>query len=451
MRKIRLLLVALVMLCGLAAAPAAPPKTVAHAPQGSWPIRADVTALTQEQRRKDRESFEVVWKTVRDAHPDPRFGGVNWQGVREELRPRMEKVESRDEARAIMQEMLNRLGHSHVGIVPASLYEDLPGGPAGVRRRAVPGFDVRMVGDEAMVVSVTAGLPAARSGVRPGWLVRKINGEELAPTLARIRKAVTRAPDALAEQAALVQAQLRGDEGKEVAVTFRDGSGKEVTVAIPRARPRGNRVQFGQTPPVYVHFEARKLDNDIAYFSLSNFYDPQRVMPAFARAVRENPNARGFILDLRGNPGGLIAMTQGLGSWFIDQPDRKLGTMIGRTNSVDLHLNPRAATYRGRLAILVDEFSASSSEFLAGGLQDLGRARVFGRPTTGRALPSRLLRLPNGDRLQYVDADYVSAAGRRLEGNGVQPDEVVALDRQALLAGRDPTLEAARQWLRSRP
>ena len=57
--------------------------------------------------------------------------------------------------------------------------------------------------------------------------------------------------------------------------------------------------------------------------------------------------------------------------------------------------------------------TAARDEFLAGGLQDLKRARVFGRPTPGAALPSRILRLPNGDRLQYVIADYVSASGKR--------------------------------------
>jgi carboxyl-terminal processing protease len=60
-----------------------------------------------------------------------------------------------------------------------------------------------------------------------------------------------------------------------------------------------------------------------------------------------------------------------------------------------------------------------------------------------------LLRLPNGDRLQYVFADYLSASGRRLEGNGVEPDEVVPADRRALLDGRDPALEAAVRWIRS--
>jgi carboxyl-terminal processing protease len=438
MRKLLLLLAALLVWVGTAAAPPALPTAAARTSTAK-------PGLTKEQRQKNLESFDLAWKTVRDEHYDPKLGGVNWQRVREELRPRVEKADSMDEARKVMQEMLDRLGHSHVGIIPGSLYEDL----GKARHLAEPGFDVRMVDGEAVVVRVKAGLPAAKAGVRPGWRIRKINGQELAPTLARVRKAIKKTPHVQAFQALVVQSELRGKEGKKVAVTFLDGSGKERTLSIPRARPLGQLVRQVGIPPLYVHFESRKVDNDIGYFYLSDFLDPMRVMPAFGDTVRKNLKAEGFILDLRGNGGGMIAMGIGMGSWFVDQPDLKLGTAIYRTGKTPYTLNPREVTYKGPVAILVDELSGSMSEILAAGLQDLKRARVFGQRTVGAALPSQFRRLPNGDRLQYVFADYVSAGGKRLEGNGVQPDKVVPRDRRALLDGRDPTLEAAVRWIRS--
>jgi carboxyl-terminal processing protease len=406
--------------------------------------------LTKEERQKNIDSFETVWQTVRDTHYDSKLGGVNWQAVREELRPRVEKAESMVEARNVMNDMLERLGHSHVGVLPASLYEDSIKGKIGQSiPHAGPGFDIRVVDGAVLVTHVSPGLPAAKAGVRPGWLVHKIDGKSLAPTMQKIREAVKKKTDVPVEQTYAVKSILRGDEGEEVTVGFLDADGKEVSLKIARSMPAGNRVQFGNLPPTYVHFESRKLDGDIGYFSLSAFLDPARVMKAFSDTVRQNEKSEGFVLDLRGNAGGLIVMAQGLGGWFVDQPNLKLGTMISRSSKQPLILNPRDITYRGPLAILVDECSASSSEFLAGGLQDLKRARVFGRPTPGAALPSNLVRLPNGDRLQYVVADYISANGKRLEGNGVQPDEIVTLDRQALLEGRDPILDAATQWIRT--
>jgi len=80
-------------------------------------------------------------------------------------------------------------------------------------------------------------------------------------------------------------------------------------------------------------------------------------------------------------------------------------------------------------------------------MQAIGRARVFGEHTPGLALPALLLRLPTGDILMHVMADFTDPTGRRVEGRGVVPDTVVPLTRRDLLAGRDAQLEAALAWI----
>jgi carboxyl-terminal processing protease len=140
-------------------------------------------------------------------------------------------------------------------------------------------------------------------------------------------------------------------------------------------------------------------------------------------------------------------MAMGIGGWFVREPDQQLGTMTTRDAQLRFVLNPRVETYDGKLAILIDGCSMSTSEILAGGLQDLGRARIFGTRSAGAALPSAIARLPNGDGFQFVFANYASADGEPLEGRGVVPDVEAAPDRAALLAGRDPALEAAMEWI----
>jgi carboxyl-terminal processing protease len=81
----------------------------------------------------------------------------------------------------------------------------------------------------------------------------------------------------------------------------------------------------------------------------------------------------------------------------------------------------------------------------------LGRARVFGTPSPGMALPAQMRPLPNGDRLMYAFADYIDGQGRRIEGVGVTPDVVVNIRRSDLASGNDPVMEAASAWLRSHP
>jgi carboxyl-terminal processing protease len=91
--------------------------------------------------------------------------------------------------------------------------------------------------------------------------------------------------------------------------------------------------------------------------------------------------------------------------------------------------------------------SASTSEMFSASLQALGRARVFGERTSGQALPAIATRLPNGDVLMHVIADFVAADGSRIEGRGVVPDEPVPLTRADLFAGRDAPFDAAIRWI----
>jgi carboxyl-terminal processing protease len=132
-----------------------------------------------------------------------------------------------------------------------------------------------------------------------------------------------------------------------------------------------------------------------------------------------------------------------------------LGTITTRESSLKLVANPRIVSTRGQpvkpfagpVAILVDAGSYSASEIFSGGMQAVRRARVFGAQTAGGALPAVLERLPGGDVLQYAIGDFQTADGQRIEGRGVVPDEIVVPTRADLLAGRDPVLDAAVDWI----
>jgi carboxyl-terminal processing protease len=178
------------------------------------------------------------------------------------------------------------------------------------------------------------------------------------------------------------------------------------------------------------------------------FIDPGRLMPVFNEAMESFMEADGLVIDLRGNPGGMPGMAMGMAGWLISEKSRRLGTMITRDTELKLIVFPRPKTYSGPVAVLVDGLSGSCSEIMAGGLKDLDRARIFGSRTMGAALPSVIEKLPNGDGFQYAFANYVSEGGEVLEGVGVIPHVEVAPSRDALVAGRDPVLDAAVAWIR---
>ena len=128
-------------------------------------------SLTPLERKLNIDSFEYVWKTVRDKHWQTKPGGLDWQAVHDELRPAIEKADSMEAARAVLNDMLGRLHQTHFGIIPAELYSDLDSEHASGDSTA--GLDVRVLGSEALVTSVDAGSGAASAGVERGWQILK--------------------------------------------------------------------------------------------------------------------------------------------------------------------------------------------------------------------------------------------------------------------------------------
>jgi carboxyl-terminal processing protease len=401
-------------------------------------------ALTPEQRELNIQSFEYVWTAIRDKHWQTSPGGLDWQAIHAEFRPKIEAADSMDAARSVLNEMLGRLHQTHFGIVPSDLYSNVDAAHGG---DTTTGIDVRVVGAQVLVTSVERDSSAFAQGVRPGWEILKIARTDLAPIVAKLNEtyAGSTLRDLMLRRAIL--GRLEGAAGASQ-VEFLDAAGKHVGKTLAPGQPKGDRVQFGYLNPMQVWFNSSRVgDGNIGYVAFNIFLDAQHLMTSFGDAVQSCEKCQGFIVDLRGNPGGIGIMAMGMAGWFIAQPDQKLGTLYMRDTTLKFVVNPRLSTFAGPLAILVDGTSASTSEIMAEGLKDLGRARIFGTRTAAAALPSLFDKLPNGDGFQYAIANYISEGGKPLEGLGVTPDVEAPVTRQALLAGKDPALDAAVAWI----
>ncbi len=401
-------------------------------------------ALTPADRRLYADAFEHVWKTVQDKHWDPKLGGIDWRAVHDELRPKIEAARSADEARGVISDMLGRLKQTHFGILPGDVYKALDDSGA---RGADPGFEVRVIDGHALVTSVEPGTPADKHGVKPGWEVVRANQTDVAPVIRRITDQFKDSTLLQLRLTRSVSSRFEGAPGSPVHLEFLNGDGQAVALDLQRADPRGKIVHFGNLPPSYVWTERRNLRPDVAYVRFNIFLDAEGLLKTFEDAVKDCRNCRGFVIDLRGNPGGVGGLAMGIAGWFVDHSGLQLGTEYLRSATIKFVVFPRANPFRGPLAILVDGCSASTSEIFAGGLKDIKRAKIFGTRTAGAALPSIIERLPTGDGFQYAIANYVSANGKPLEGSGVIPDIEVQPTRQKLLAGEDPVLKAALDWI----
>lgn len=407
------------------------------------PLRA---GAVQEWRQTAVASFDEVWQTIHDTYPDPEFGGLDWEAVRRELRPRAVAADSPEGVRVVIRQMLGRLGQSHLVLLS-------PGSGARIRGDARVAVDLRLGDDGFVIVKVEPGSEAEAAGLAPGQIVQAIDGEPSAEWLESAEGADERSRAADAYFRA--SAALTGPADSPATLQVRDGTGDK-TVVAGRERERGRAVRFGNLPPLVVRVQAaeratpgQRRAGVIAF----NVWMPTASAEIDA-AVERFRGADGLIIDLRGNLGGLVEMMRGVAGHIIDEPV-SLGLMHTRQADLELRVNPRRSTpdgrsvtpYGGPVAILVDEVTASASECFAGSVQGLGRARVFGRRTMGQALPAATRQLPSGDILMHVLGDFVTPAGVRLEGRGVVPDEIVPLAIDALRAGRDPDLDAALAWI----
>lgn len=397
------------------------------------------------------ETFDAAWTTIRDSHFDRTMNGLDWDAVRAELRPRAAATTSTAELRAVIRDMLGRLGLSHFALIPATADTPGPAGDLG----GDPGFDVRLVGRELLVTSVER---EGGSAVRTGWRVIEIGRTPVAELLSGLLQGARAESERLLNVEAwrLAQARLRGPAGSKVDVTFEDGNGARVTRTIERFPEQGQPVTVGSLPTMFVRVASeRKRTPAGGAAGLIRFNVWMAAVDApFQQAIDEFRAADGIVIDLRGNPGGLAGMLMGISGHFVGERTT-LGVMKTREGELRFFANPRLVSaagvrvgpFRGPVAILVDAMSGSASECFTGGMQSIGRARVFGQPSMGQALPALFDRLPNGDVLIHAYGDFVTATGTRLEGRGVIPDEILPLRRDELLAGRDRSMDAALAWI----
>jgi len=402
-------------------------------------------------------TFDSAWSRIGVSYYDSTFRGVDWARIRTELRPRAAAIRRSADLRKLLEEMFAPLGESHFAVIPGDAV-------AQVQTRAEPegepgdvGIELRFVDGIPLVSRVEPGSAAAAAGIRTGWRLDRIDGTDVDSLVGARRAAAPRRErsSVALETAMSIMARTQGAVASTVRLALTDGARRRRVFTVVRRTSLGVPVRYGHLPPQLARLESDRLpgaEGCVGVIRFNTWMTP--LTPHFDAAMDELRDCRGIVLDLRGNLGGLAAMVMGVGGHFLDSAV-SLGTSRSRASVARYVVNPRRVGVRGQpvspfagpMAILVDGLSASTSEIFAAGMQSVGRARVFGETTAGRALPSTLTRLPNGDVMQHVVFDFVGARGERIEGRGVVPDVPLPLHRDDLLAGRDAALAAALRWI----
>ncbi|MBC8067118.1 MAG: hypothetical protein IAG13_02195 [Deltaproteobacteria bacterium] len=387
--------------------------------------------------------LEQVWTILLERHYDPTLGCTDWPAIRTRYGEKVAAAKSEAEAYAAINAMLGELKQSHLGLIPPQRAIAAEHGEAKpVGRGRVP-IDPVMIGDEVVVRD-----PSWRGGkskLPGGATLVSIDEHDLGKLVADSDITWPRKVERDYHVLQTARAWLSCEPGGKRKLTWRaTPTAKTASRSVACHLPEQRTLSFGNLHDVPVDVSwAMVPGTEVGVLRFNVWLLPLAVEIEKAITDLRGRGMRALVIDLRGNPGGVGMMVVPVARLLLDK-DAELGVMHMRQAEQRFAVKRGADPFLGKVALLVDEGTGSTSEIFAQALKDLGRVTVVGTsPSAGAALPSLIEKLDGGAVLQYVVADYQSPGGTAVEGNGVKPDVLVELRREDLRAGRDPVLDAA--------
>jgi carboxyl-terminal processing protease len=267
------------------------------------------------------------------------------------------------------------------------------------------GIEVDFRNDYVTVIAPIDGSPAARAGIKPGDQILAIDGKPMRGE--RIDKLVT---------------LMRGPTGSKVAMTVRrTGAADPLTFELVREE---------------IHVQSvvgKMLAGGVAYVRVKQFQEgTHRELLALAARLRSEAKGEpaAVLLDMRNNPGGLVdeaeAVADELLSGGVIYTTRHRGKVIDEARA-----HEGGAFVGMPVVALVNEYSASSAELVAGALQDNGRATLVGAQTFGKGSVQTIYELPGGAGMRLTTMRYYTPSGRSIQAQGIRPDVLIQSDKPA--------------------
>jgi carboxyl-terminal processing protease len=247
---------------------------------------------------------------------------------------------------------------------------------------------------ELVVVSPIEGTPASRAGVQSKDVIVSIDGKST---------------EGMNTEDAVKL--IRGPEGSAVILGLRRGD-ELIDVPLTRARIEINAVSY--------KLNTTRDQHKVGYIRLKQFNaNAAKEMREAAKAL-EAQDVDGYVLDLRGNPGGLLEASIDIARQWLNE-----GIIVStrtREGIRDVRRATGSAITDKPLVVLIDQGSASASEILSGSLQDNGRAQLVGQKTFGKGLVQAVRGLSDGSGLTVTIAKYLTPKGTDIHKNGIEPD-----------------------------
>ena len=355
-----------------------------------------VSRSAAEQRQQFTDAFRRVRIDYVHEVGDRQLVDAAIRGVRDLKSPPRAKT-STELIEMALDSMLSSLDPHSAYLTPEEL-RDVRASNAG--EFGGLGIELTMENNAIKVVSPIEDTPASRSGIKAGDLITHLDQTPV-------------------EGLSLAQAvsRMRGRPGSDIKLTLkRAGLGRAFEVTLTRAIIRVQSVRS-------------RAEGDVGYIRVTSFTEKVETDVATAIAKIEatvGPELKGYVLDLRNNPGGLLDQAVALSDLFLDRG--AIVSVRGRRDSRTFEARTGDAAHALPVVVLVNRGSASASEIVAAALQDHGRAQIMGLRSFGKGTVQTIMPLPREGGLRMTTQLYYSPTGRAIQGWGIDPDIVVGTD-----------------------
>lgn len=249
------------------------------------------------------------------------------------------------------------------------------------------------------VVSPVKGGPAEKAGIKTDDKILKVNGQEFS-----------------------------ADKMSDAVSVMRGKEGEKVTITIGRNEKNGFVEKDYEIVRKKIKLEtvfSEMLENKIGYIGITEFDKPTYTDFVNQYKKLKKDGMKAMILDLRGNPGGLLDVCADIADYFLDE-----GTIVYtkyKNGEKDYYYSD-AQKEDIPMVVLVNGGSASASEIVSGALQDRKRAKIIGTQTFGKGIVQRIFTLNSGQALKVTVSEYFTPNGKNIHGIGIEPDITVELD-----------------------